>query len=436
MKIVTNFDFYDELSWRGGKIKASASSLWRAVSLIKEIHVGEVIELGDLRIERFTTEVFDSVFLTGLIELEGVAKGGVEVHAADVEEFADFLREECEEKIREQIGDLPQRNSASQETLSVATHNISVCDCGLQEFISESGFPSVVFLQECSWNSRDFRSMLMRCLGYVLLGQTRGGLRESNVNNLCEKKCQSAGENYVCLETYIHQDAVKDLVPKNHDFRTSNCAHEVLLDSNNLANKKKRHHFLACKVWFGGEAVWVINVHLPAGDVIDVVGSKNINEYKNKGFEKRDKRMVGEKRRIENGERWTISWDGRGFAMSSDYRWRCLRELDEWYKGKAVIAAGDWNFDARAAFEGEDVFGLPPSKFYFAPPHQGPIGLCDELNFTKVGPTFHHGGVGCRVDFVAACNKYEIENPGLGGDANPPGMHAYVWAEISRKNEV
>ncbi len=204
----------------------------------------------------------------------------------------------------------------------IASYNIGERNCCLGSFLNvdkrdeELGaeLPDVICLQECSWNARLPRIKMMGSRGYRLLGQTRGGKRDSiNICKYCYTK-SSVGESeadYVCLETYVRDSAREDkrIVLDGESFRTSNCSHEVLYDLNAIGDdwqSKRRHHILACKVKFYGEEVWILNIHLPAG------GNYNSSS--------------------KNTWKWVIPL------------------IEEWYSEKKLIVAGDWNFDAPAAF--------------------------------------------------------------------------------------
>lgn len=263
----------------------------------------------------------------------------------------------------------------------VATYNIGVKDCCLAQYLNVDRYdeqlgavlPDIVCLQECSWSSRIHRVKMMLDKGYYLLGQTRGGKRDASIIcEFCNTKSTTGDADYVCLETYVRLSSVKSqkIVLESENFRTSNCSHEVLYNLSAIGDdwqSKRRQHILACKVQFSGKKLWVLNIHLPAG---------------------------------------------APYYQSSENVWKWIMPVvDEFYSEDMLVVAGDWNFDAPAAFaaDSRNVVGRGTP---FEPPCDVPAAARKLVFHTSDDPTYRlykkkSAGdvvedVNVRIDAVAA----------------------------------
>jgi exonuclease III len=306
MNIKINFEQFNTTSsseWKGGFITAQAESFLNAVAMLRNNKAFNNHCCGD----DIIVKVDGNYAQIHQYKNASNCKIKVEVHRS--EELASWLEKQA--KIMTKTSPMKKNSEEKAATpvnantqITVATFNISVSDDKIRDFLLKAHNPDIVCFQECSWNSKDIRVKMMR-EKYVLLGQTRGGQRDN-------------GNDFICLETYLLKDKSDFLVPETNDFRTCNCAHELLL-SRFAANgnemiatwfNKRRHHLLACKIQFNKKDVWILNIHL------------------------------------------TGSSDADGFTKSDDYRWKWqIPEIFDWYGDKKVIVAGDWNFDAYAALK-------------------------------------------------------------------------------------
>lgn len=242
-----------------------------------------------------------------------------------------------------------QKNNPEDNTLTIVTYNISQEDANLDTTLEPALVneprPDIICLQETNEPSFAGRKSKMDGYGYVLLGATKDDRKD------------------ICLETYILKSK-KNLLLNPNEWKCSSCTHEITYDPDDL--ESRRNMALACSLEFQNSKIWIVNLHFP------------------------------------------FSPRKTAYKESNDWHWKySLPEFGDMYANKNVIFAGDWNFDAPAAFDGLDVVENPSTGSKFTRTHPMPI-ISSGLKFPDCSvvsdiekPTYNFKGNGVRVDAIA-----------------------------------